>query len=289
VDLVPYKTCVYDCIYCQVGRTTVHTMERREGPPPEEVVAEVRRRLEAGAAPDYVTLSGSGEPTLYAQLGKLIEGLKPLGVPVAVLTNGGLLWRPDVAADVARADLVCPSLCAGSAAAWERINRPAPGMSFEKMASGLVGFRASFRGKLWLEVVLVEGVNDSDEEVRAIAAIAARIRADRVQLNTAVRPPAEGWVRPVPAERLEELARLFDPPAEVIADYGGRPTKKLTSAAAEEVLIMLRRRPCTAADVAAGLAITAQEADRHLERLRAAGLASAVERGGQTYWEAVAD
>jgi len=293
VDLLPRKTCAYDCIYCQLGRTSAHTAERAPGPPPEEVVEEVRRRLAEGAAPDYVTISGSGEPALYARLGELIDGLKPLGVPVAVLTGGSLLWRPEVAADLARADLVSPTLCAGSAEVWARVNRPAPdGPDFARMVEGLVAFRAAFAGKLWLEVMLVAGLNDSAEEVRAIAAVAARIRPDRVQLNTAVRPPAESWVRPVPAARLEALARLFDPPAEVIAEFpapAARAAPPGAAAGPAEVLEMLRRHPSTAEDVAAGLGISGAEAGRHLEALRATGRARSVERGGRVYWEAEAE
>ncbi len=285
VDVVPHKTCSYDCLYCQIGRTTVHSFERSEFVPLDEVLAEVKHKLDAGAAPDYVTVSGSGEPTLYARLGELIAGLKNLGAPVAVLTNGSLLWDQDVASAVAGADLVCPSLDAGTPEVWAQVNRPPEGLRFEKMLEGLVAFRERFAGKLWLEVLLLAGFSDNHEEVRAIAAHAARIRPDKIQLNTVVRPPAEGSARAISREKLERYAGFFDPPAEVIADYSKLPEASGAGARREDVLEMLRRRPCTPADVAAGLGLQPAEAAKAIEALRARGEVTAAESGGQIYYE----
>jgi len=297
VDLVPHKTCPYDCLYCQIGRTTVHSVERREFVPLEDVLDEVKRKLAAGAQPDYVTLSGSGEPTLYSRLGELIEGLKPLGVPVALLSNGALLWDEEVAVAAARADRVCPSLDAGRPDSWARVNRPAPGLTFEKMLTGLVAFRdrrgrgpipSGFRSlspQLWLEVLLLAGVTDGDEEVRAIAACAARVRPDRVQLGTVVRPPADAEARPVPAERLRRLAGLFDPPAEVIAEFSGPAPGGKPAARSQDVLEMLARRPCTAEDVAAGLRVELAEARRHLNELVSRDALRTAEREGRRYYD----
>jgi wyosine [tRNA(Phe)-imidazoG37] synthetase (radical SAM superfamily) len=289
LDLVPPKTCVYDCIYCQIGRTTAQQLERREFVPVGEMLSEVRAALAAGANPDYVTLSGSGEPTLYARLGDLIAGLRPLGVPVAVLTSGALLWREDVASEVAAADLVCPSLDAGTEATWRRVNRPPAELSFEKMLEGLVGFREKFAGQLWLEVLLVAGVSDSEEEIRTIAAHAARIRPERIQLNTVARPPAESSALPVPRERLEALAARFDPPAEVIADFSHASDGGRSTAGLEDVLEMLRRRPCTVEDVASGLDISLDEAAGHVKELCFQRRVAARDRDGRCYYEAAAE
>jgi len=291
LDVVRYKTCSYDCIYCQLGRTTDHCTTAAEAVAPGRVIAEVRRRLAAGARPDWLTLSGSGEPTLYGRLGELIAGLKEFGIPVAVLTNGSLLWRRRTAAACALADLVSPTLVAGSAAVWRRVNRPHRSVGFRRMVAGLVGFRRRFRGQLWLEVMLVAGVNDSAAEVGRIAALARRIRPDRVQLNTVVRPPAERSARPVPRARLERLAALFDPPAEVIADAprrGRAPAAGRQSARSgprpptrDAVLAMIRRHPATAGEVAAGLGISRAAAERSLAELAGAGSAVARRRGGR--------
>jgi wyosine [tRNA(Phe)-imidazoG37] synthetase (radical SAM superfamily) len=296
LDVVRFKTCSYDCIYCQLGRTTDHCTTAAAAVAPQAVIAEVRRRLAAGARPDYLTFSGSGEPTLYGRLGELIAGLRPLGIPVAVLTNGSLLWRRRIAAACALADLVSPTLVAGSAATWRRVNRPHRSVGFRRMVEGLVGFRRRFRGQLWLEVMLVAGVNDSAAEVGKIAALARRIRPDRVQLNTVVRPPAERFARPVPRGRLERLAALFDPPAEVIADAprrGQAPQVARQSARSgpcpptrDAVLAMIRRHPATAGELAAGLRISRAAAERSLAELAAAGLAVARARRGRRYWSA---
>ena len=264
IDVVRFKTCSYDCVYCQLGRTTDHCSSAAETVPPEAVAAEVRAKLAAGPRPDWITFSGSGEPTLYPRLGELIALLKPLGVPVALITNGSLLWREETAAACALADLVSPTLVAGSEEVWRRVNRPHESIGFAQMVDGLIGFRARFRGQLWLEVMLVADVNDSEEEVRRIAALARRIRPDRAQLNTVVRPPAEGSARPVPAERLAELAKLFSPPAEVIAELSRAATGAAKGSASapgpEEVLALIGRHPATAEEVAVGLGISSAEA-----------------------------
>ncbi len=316
VDVVSFKTCSYDCVYCQLGRTTDHCAAAAGIATPEEIAAEVREKLAAGPRPDWITFAGSGEPTLYPRLGELIALLKPLGVPVAVITNGSLLWREDAAAACALADLVSPTLVAGSEEVWRRVNRPHASIGFAQMVEGLVRFRERFRGQLWLEVMLVAGVNDSDAEVRAIADAARRVRPDRVQLNTVVRPPAESSARPVPPERLAELAALFDPPAEVVAevprsgtetgrkeaqkaqrgDTQGAPERSCASCASlrqdgsspakEDVLALIGRHPATVEEVAMGLGIAAAEADRLLAELAAEGRATSAERGGRRYWSA---
>jgi wyosine [tRNA(Phe)-imidazoG37] synthetase (radical SAM superfamily) len=291
IDLLPYKTCSYDCVYCQVGRTTTHTSERTGIVAPAEIIGEVRRRLESGVRPDYITISGSGEPTLYAALGGLIRDLKQFGVPVAVLTNGSLLWRPEVAESLSEADLVCPTLDAATPDVWRRVNRPAAGLDFGRMIEGLISFRGNFTGQLWLEVLLVAGLNDSEAEVRAIAELSRRIRPERVQLNTVVRPPADRDARPVPPERLALLAALFKPPAEVIAETArldsAVPAASTPSVAdgGDEILDLLRRHPGTDEDVAAGLGLPIEQARASLAGLLAAGRIRMTTQGGRTYYE----
>ena len=220
VDLVPFKTCSYDCVYCQLGRTTCKTVERKEWVPLEEVVADIEQRL--SAEPDYITLSGSGEPTLFSRVGELIGRIKGMSdVPVAVLTNGSLLWREDVRDELRDADLVVPSLDAGNEAMFQRVNRPHESISFEAMLAGLIEFRRTFRGKVWLEVLLMDGYTASEAELSELAGCVKQIGPDRVQLNTVTRPPAEDFAVGVSRERLAEMASAFDPPAEVIADFRG--------------------------------------------------------------------
>jgi wyosine [tRNA(Phe)-imidazoG37] synthetase (radical SAM superfamily) len=268
VDLVPFKTCTYDCAYCQLGPTTLKTVARRRWVDPDAVLDEVRRRL--GSEPDVIALAGSGEPTLCAGLGEIVSGLKGMTtVPVAVITNGSLLGQPQLQRELAGADIVLPSLDAFDEESYRAVNRPHELLSFGGLVDGLTAFRAGFAGQLWLEVLLLDKPG-LDAEVEMLAAQAAAIGPDRIQLNTAVRPPVESSARPVSRERLESLTVAFTPKAEVIAGVPALHADQEATAA--DVLALLARRPCTAADVAAGLGIhqnTALKALTALEERRA--------------------
>src|SRR4030042_7030693 len=183
IDLIPSKTCTYDCLYCQVGRTTEKTITRKSWVNIDEVIAELKTKLLA--KPDYITLSGSGEPTLFDGCGRLIEKIKQItNIPVAVITNGSLLFMPEVRKELLAADVVMPSLDAGDEETFKKINRPCSRITFDKMLQGLIDFRKEFKGKYWLEVFLVAGLNDSDEQIDKIAACIEKIQPDKVQLNT---------------------------------------------------------------------------------------------------------
>lgn len=261
VDLIPLKTCTYDCVYCQLGRTTRKTVRRQRWVDPADVVAQVRTRLQS--EPDVIALAGSGEPTLHSGLEEVVAGIKNITtLPVAVITNGSLLGRPAVRRGLAAADIVLPSLDAPSEDLFQRVNRPHKSLHLADLVEGLVSFRAGFMGEIWLEVMLLAGVTGSPTKARRLAELTARIAPDRVQLNTAVRPPAESFVEPVDGATLEELAALFTPRAEVIADLPASAGGAVAVAA--DVLDLLSRRPCTVADIATGLAM------HHGEALKAA-------------------
>jgi len=223
VDLVPFKTCTYNCIYCHLGSTTHLTLERKEWVPMNAVLEELERKLIC--APDYITLSGSGEPTLYARLGELIERIKAMtDVPVAVLTNGSLLWLKEVREQVALADLVLPSLDADNDYNYRFINRPYPDVTFEQMVEGLIAMRSEFAGQYWLEVFLLGGYTAIEANVKRLAALVKRIGPDRVQLNTVARATTEEFAMAASPEALKKYANFFDPPAEIIAE---RPIRLL--------------------------------------------------------------
>ena len=271
VDLVPFKTCTYDCIYCQLGRTTHKTVERHEWVPLGDVLAELKGKL--ATKPDYITLSGSGEPTLYSRIGELIAGVRSMtDIPVAVLTNGSLLWQADVRRQLADAHLVIPSLDAGHGGVFQAVNRPHESISFEEMLAGLIAFRSECRGAYWLEVFLLAGYTAIEAEVRQIADGVARIRPGRVQLNTATRPTAEDYAVMVDRGRLADLAAVFDPPAEVIADFHGVHAQGDFQAGRDSVLEMIQRRPCSLEDIADGLDMHRNEVVKYVEELDAAGL-----------------
>lgn len=290
VDLVPFKTCTYDCIYCQLGRTTCQTIERSEYVPVDAVLTELKAKLAIGPKPDYVSLAGSGEPTLHARIGDLIDGIKRLTrVPVAVLTNGSLLWAPEVQEALMEADLVMPSLDAGDEPMFQRVNRPHRGISFGVMVDGLAAFTARFRKLVWLEVLLVEDLTGNAEEVEKIAALARRIRPGRVQLNTVSRPAAEALAQPVPAERLSVLAKIFPKTVEVISEAA--PPNPLPALLAtvtdQEILDLLARRPCTPQGVAAGLNLHLQEATKRLHALMKAGKISVLRKDDTLFYQAL--
>jgi len=286
VDLVPFKTCSYDCIYCQLGRTTHKTIERREWVPLQDVLAELKGKL--SARPDYITLSGSGEPTLFSRIQELIDRIKDMtDVPVAVLTNGSLLWRPEVREGLTPADLIIPSLDAGDEEMFRRINRPHGAISFENMLGGLIALRDEFQGQYWLEILLLAGYTDTEAQVSKLAECAARIRPHRVQLNTVTRPAAESFAEAVPPERLARLAAMFTPAAEVIADYREVHQQGRFVAGRQEVLNMLRRRPCSIQDIANGLSLHRNEVVKYIGELEAEKLLESSWCGGTLYYQAV--
>jgi wyosine [tRNA(Phe)-imidazoG37] synthetase (radical SAM superfamily) len=288
-DLVPFKTCTYDCIYCQLGRTTNRTLERCVYVPVEALLAELRPALCATPAPDYVSLAGSGEPTLHAGIGELIAGIKRLTtIPVAVLTNGSLLWLREVQDGLMEADLVLPSLDAGDAGLFAQVNRPHPGITFEAMVEGLRTFRERFQGGMWLEVLLLAGVTAIPAEVEKIARLAGQIRPVRVQLNTASRPPCEEFAYPVASESLGRYAACFPPPAEVLAEAPPARTRPESAGGITDadVLGLLRRRPCTAQGVAVGLGLHVAEAMKRLDALSGAGAVTVLRRDGLLFYQA---
>jgi wyosine [tRNA(Phe)-imidazoG37] synthetase (radical SAM superfamily) len=284
VDLVPYKTCSYDCIYCQLGRTTRKTIERKEWVPIDEMIASLRDRL--SASPDHVTLSGSGEPTLHCRIGEVIDRIKGMtDVPVAVLTNGSLLWQEEVRRQLLNADVVIPSLDAANDAVFRRVNRPHDGISFEEMVLGLLSFRQEFRGELWLEVFLLAGSTAADAHVASLAEIARQIGPSRIQLNTVTRPAVESFAVAVSEPRMQELARRFDPPAEVIGRFCHPTQAPETAGNREHVLDLLRRRPCTLDDVAGGLKIHPAEVVKYIEELTAQKLLLQTWAGGRCHYQ----
>jgi wyosine [tRNA(Phe)-imidazoG37] synthetase (radical SAM superfamily) len=269
IDLVPYKTCTFDCIYCDLGRTTHKTTSRQLYVPPEEMLYEFERTLSGlDKKPDFITLSGSGEPTLNTALGEVIREVKEItSIPVAVLTNSSLLSLEEVRKDVSEADLVVPSLDAVTPALFEYINRPHPSIKIEEIISGLVQFRKSYRGQLWLEILFCRGVNDGSKEIEKLREAAERIEPDRIQLNTPVRPPAEDFAFPLTSAQLEEIRKRLGDKAEIISEWTAPSGETVRSALDSEILNLIKRRPCTAEDITKALGLHLGEVVKCLERL----------------------
>lgn len=287
VDLVPYKTCTYDCVYCQLGRTTDLTVERRAYVDVDVMLEEIESTLGyVQRPPDYITLAGSGEPTLALGIGEIIAGIKGLtDVPVAVLTNGSLLWMPEVRDALMAADLVVPSLDAGDRSWFYRVNRPHPSIDFDIMVDGIEVFTRAFPGEVWLEVMLLSGATGTPSQVASIAEHVRRIRPDRVQLNTAWRPPAEASVHPVPDVALERFASAFPGVVDIVAERAGHLSEDMRAVVDDEdILTLVSRRPCTLEDIAEGLGAHVAEVLKRLDALRAAGRVTTSTREGRTFW-----
>lgn len=287
VDIVPMKICTLDCVYCQLGRTTEKSVVRRDFVDINAVLAEVEDWLKAGGRADHITLGGSGEPTLNLRLGDLVDAIHALtDIPVAILTNGTLFYRQDVRADCAKAEVVVPSLDAGDAAMFEAVNRPAPDISIEKLVSGLATFRDEYAGQIWLEVFMIPGVNTDEEQIEKIKKLSERMRPDKIQLNTAVRPTAEEGIEAAAGEALAAIARQIGGGCEVIAEVPAATRDRRRERVTADVLSMLKRRPCSIEDLCRGLGITPDEARRQVAELDDCGLIHAESRGDRTYYRA---
>jgi len=267
VDLTPYKTCTLDCVFCQLGRTTDKTIERREYVNIEEVLTELEEWIDKDGQADYITLSGSGEPTLHARFGEVLALIrKKSDIPSLLLTNGTLLHLPEVRKAAAGAHVVKISLSAWDQESYGWVNRPHSGLRFDDLVEGEKAFRREYSGQLWMEVFLVPGINAMPDDVRKIAALAEEIRPDRIQLNTAIRPAAEDVAVPLSKDHMSELTHLFHPQAEVIAEFS-KPKDLKLKVTGESVLAMLRRRPCTAEQIADGFGQRRNEVPKCLVNL----------------------
>ncbi len=285
VDIVPLKTCTQNCIYCQLGVVCRQIVQRRSFVSVEEVLRQVEARLTEGLCADFITFSGSGEPTLNKDIGKIIDGMRQLtDIRVAVTTNGTLLSDPQVRADCCKADVVLPSLDAGDAETFEKINRPHKDIHFDTFVEGLCRFRDEYDGHIWLEVFVVESVNTGAEQIEKMARIINQIRPDKVQLNTAVRPTVEGAARQVGKERLCEIAAKLAPNAEVIADFACKGEGPGALANVDGVLEMLKRRPCSLEDICNGLGLSRREADRHIAALESQDKIASQIRDDRTFY-----
>ena len=286
VDIVPFNVCTLDCIYCQLGRTTEKTIERKEYVAIEPVLAELKKKLAPGLQADYITISGSGEPTLNSRLGELVDGIKKLtDIPVAILTNGTLLYKEDVRADCAKADVVIPSLDAGDEETFEKINRPHKDISTENLIAGLCRFRDEFAGRLWLEVFLVEGINTDSRQIAEIKEAIRQVRPDKIQLNTAVRPTAERSVKRLDAKKLRAIAGELGEKCEVVTDFSPGRCGEHIERGAKDVLSMLKRRPCSLNDICSGLGIGRNEALKYISHLQEQGVVDSEEKNRTIFFK----
>lgn len=296
IDPIPKLICTFDCIYCQLGKKRHIVRDPEDVPasfPRSEAIAEeVSRALQAHDQIDYLTFSGSGEPTLNPRLAEAVEAVRAISkIPIALITNASLLTRPEILETAARCDLVLPSLDSGDQEMFLRINRPAPGFAIDAIAEAIGDLARKV--PIWLEVMLVESktekTNIDAESIGQIIEKIKRIQPHEVTLNTCVRPPAEA-VDPIPEAKMQLIRKRMEEdlpriPVIVIPERTTSRSKLLREdELAEEILRTLKVRPCTPVDLADALGINPAEVGKHLARLVESGKIGRRVQAGQLYY-----
>jgi len=286
VDFIPFKTCSLDCIYCQLGHVPEKIVARKNYIPASEILPQIKKKIDSGVRIDYITFSGSGEPTLNAEIGKLIRDIKQLTkIPVAVLTNGTLLQHHEVRTALSAADLVVPSLDAVTQDVFEKINRPHPSIQISDVLTGLKIFCREFKGKIWIEVLLVKGINDSPLHLQKLKTVLKELHPDRVQLNSVVRPPAESFAQALSLDELEEIKDFIGGRCEIIATFDKTAQDLVQKSEEESILSMIQRRPMTLVDLASSLGLHRNEVMKHLQILHEKGVIRLIRHKGSVYYE----
>jgi wyosine [tRNA(Phe)-imidazoG37] synthetase (radical SAM superfamily) len=290
IDTIPLKTCNWNCVYCQLGRTRPVTNRRKEYFPAEEIIVEVEQSLDSHdpGEIDWVTFVGSGEPTLHANIGWLIREVKKITeLPVAVITNGSLLYLPEVRLELIAANAVLPSLDAGTAKLYRHINRPHPGITYERFLEGLVDFQRRYWGKLWIEVMLVRDLNDTEEALRALAEVLEYIEPDEVHINFPTRPPVETWVQPPDDEGLMRASAILGEFARVVHPAEGTFDLSGYENPLDAIVSIITRHPMRQEQIEHSLSDwDPEQVEQSLIDLITSGRAQVVDRYGIHFWTA---
>ena len=284
VDLVPLKTCTYNCLYCQVGRTTRQNLKIESFVPVTEVLEELGKKLEI-CNPDAITFSGSGEPTLSSDIDRVISFVKErTDTKTVVLTNGSLLWQEDVRHRISGADIIMPTLTTAFEETFQLIHEPHTDLNLNAIVEGLKSLRRAYKGSLYLEVVLLAGFNDSEKELEGLRSMIDQISPDKIQLNTVVRPPSDPRAVSLDTKRLEEIKKLFGGKAEIIAQTPLQNTGGEEDTVNTTILEMAKRRPVRVRDVANVCGISLEEADSLIKDLVVKGTLRQQKHEGEIYY-----
>jgi len=274
VDLTPFKTCSLNCIYCECGSTTCQTIKQKTFFNPDLILGEIKETLKIYPNLDYITFSGSGEPTLYKKIDYLIKKIKEItNVPIALLTNGTLLTNAKVRKQLLTVDLISPSLDSARQSSFKAIDRPHPKLKVSKIIQGLIKFRKEFKGQMWLEIFFVKNINDSSEEVQALINAVKKINPDRIQLNTIDRPPAIKSAQPLNKKELTLILKKFQmnniKNIEIIKTFKKKKSSLITNnqKLKEKIIALIKRRPETAEHLALALTIKSKELKTLFEQL----------------------
>ena len=284
VDLINLKTCNFDCVYCEVGRTPKTITERREYVNVETVLIELKDYLKTNPYLDFITFAGSGEPLLNSKIGYLIKEIKKItDTKIAIITNGALFCKDEVIDEVLEADIIIPSLDAVSEEIFQKINRPNEEYRIEDIKKGLVNLRKKYKGKIALEIFIIDGLNNIKEELDEFKKVIKEINPDKIQLNSLDRPPVEGWVKKAPIKKLEEIIEYWGfENAEIVTKYKSRRLIKSYDENSEKMILnMIEKRPCTLKDLKEVTGINVSELNKYLDVLEKEGKVKSVigERG----------
>ncbi|MDD4222973.1 MAG: radical SAM protein [Candidatus Cloacimonetes bacterium] len=281
VDLVPFKYCPLNCVYCEVQSTDHLTLERREFFPLQEITDELADFLKDQPKLDYMTFSGAGEPTLYSRIGDIVRFIKDEfpGYKLALLTNGTLLNNSSLRQEILPCDLILPSLDACRQQTFKIINQPHPELTAAGLVEALVALRNDYHGLIWLEVFIIAGINDSEEELACLCEAIGRIRPDLVQINSLDRPGAEAWVQAAGDSVLNKVLDYFSArlgmPVEIIAKAHQANTDLHVPEDIEATIAAtLKRRPSTAEDLSSSLGLHINEISKFLRQLHGEGKVS---------------
>ena len=271
IDLVPEKVCSLNCVYCEVGNTTKLTTDRKEYILYDKIKAELSDYFQNNSDPDYITFSGYGEPTLNVKFGEILRYIKKIKphIPVAILTNGTLFYDHSLQEEIKTADVVLPSLDAATEEVFQKLNRPADGLSLTNYINGLIEFSRNFKGKIWLEVFILPGYNDHQEELEKLKNIIREINPDSIQLNTLDRPGTEPGLRGARPEELQKIKDFWD--LENVKIISAAATRKNTTSYRKDtesvILETIARRPCTLQDLTQTLGMHSNEINKYLDVL----------------------
>lgn len=274
IDLMPHKTCTLNCVYCECGKTTNLTMKCKEYIPIKLLREELKDFLASNPKLDFITFSGSGEPTLHIGIKEIINFLNKdyPKYKIALLTNSTLFFQPDIRKRIIGVDLIVASLDAASEKNFKKINRPHPGIALPEIIEGLISLRKEFAKQLWMEVFLVPGINDNKDELNRLKKTLSLIYPDKIQLNTLDRPGAETWIKPVSKKDLLEAASCLNE-ADIIQIPDSSPNDGVLKKDDRNYLLsIIKRRPCTAEDISKILNSNLEKIYNHLDALIEKGL-----------------
>ncbi|MFA5336910.1 MAG: radical SAM protein [Candidatus Omnitrophota bacterium] len=274
VNLTPKKLCTFNCVYCQLGETTKKTIKRFFYVDPVELKKELTKIVNRNPKIDYISISGSGEPTLHKGLDKIIDTIRETTnnkYRVCVITNSSLLYKKEVRKELEKADLIIPSLDAATEESFSRIDKPHKQITLKKIVDGLINLRKEFKGKIWLEIMILGGINDSLKEAGIFKKLVAKIKPDKVQLNLPIRPSGASIALP-DYERVKKIKKIIGKKCEIVSSFYKDAQNNFSKSVQSDIMKYLNIRPATMRDLEKSVGIEKGTLARQIKRMLDLGL-----------------